>query len=319
MAKYLDNDGVLYLWNKIKTLLTGKVDKVSGKGLSTNDYTTAEKTKLSGIATNANNYVHPNNASTRHVSDTQIKQWSENTKYTSDTPTVISVGGVPTGFTFDDMSVKDVFSKMFYPYVAPIVTVAGTPNGGVYEKGTTVSLTALTVNITKKSENITKTEIFNGSTSLGIKTDGGTGSVAFTSLSVPVTDNRYFTAKVTDASGTVTTANTNAFSFVYPFYQGIISASASATEAAIKALTKVIQAKGNKNFAYTATNQKMVIAYPKSYGALSKIIDPNQFDVTATWTRSEINVTTADEASTPYYVYVSNAVTVSSYKMQFNY
>lgn len=30
-----------------------KVDKVSGKGLSTNDYTTAEKNKLSGIASNA--------------------------------------------------------------------------------------------------------------------------------------------------------------------------------------------------------------------------------------------------------------------------
>lgn len=31
-----------------------KVDKVNGKGLSTNDYTTAEKNKLSGIATGAN-------------------------------------------------------------------------------------------------------------------------------------------------------------------------------------------------------------------------------------------------------------------------
>lgn len=33
--------------------LSGKVDKVPGKQLSTNDYTTAEKTKLAGIATNA--------------------------------------------------------------------------------------------------------------------------------------------------------------------------------------------------------------------------------------------------------------------------
>lgn len=39
--------------------LSGKVDKVEGKGLSTNDYTTAEKTKLAGIAEGANNYVHP--------------------------------------------------------------------------------------------------------------------------------------------------------------------------------------------------------------------------------------------------------------------
>ena len=39
--------------------LSGKVDKVAGKGLSTNDYTTAEKTKLAGIVAGANKYVHP--------------------------------------------------------------------------------------------------------------------------------------------------------------------------------------------------------------------------------------------------------------------
>lgn len=37
----------------IDKLETGKVDKVEGKGLSTNDYTTAEKTKLAGIAEGA--------------------------------------------------------------------------------------------------------------------------------------------------------------------------------------------------------------------------------------------------------------------------
>lgn len=39
--------------------LENKVDKVEGKGLSTNDYSTAEKDKLAGIAENANNYTHP--------------------------------------------------------------------------------------------------------------------------------------------------------------------------------------------------------------------------------------------------------------------
>ena len=36
-----------------------KVDKVAGKGLSTEDFTTAEKQKLAGIAAGANNYTHP--------------------------------------------------------------------------------------------------------------------------------------------------------------------------------------------------------------------------------------------------------------------
>ena len=42
-----------------KTAWNNKVDKADGKGLSTNDYTTAEKNKLSGIADGANNYTHP--------------------------------------------------------------------------------------------------------------------------------------------------------------------------------------------------------------------------------------------------------------------
>lgn len=44
--------------------ISGKVDKVDGKGLSTNDYTTEEKNKLSGIEENANNYSLPIASST---------------------------------------------------------------------------------------------------------------------------------------------------------------------------------------------------------------------------------------------------------------
>ena len=43
----------------LRTLIGNKVDKASGKGLSTNDYTTDEKNKLAGIATGANKYTHP--------------------------------------------------------------------------------------------------------------------------------------------------------------------------------------------------------------------------------------------------------------------
>lgn len=55
MSKFLDENGLLYLWGKIKTLAGGKVDKVEGKGLSTNDYTDADKIKLDGLE----NYTLP--------------------------------------------------------------------------------------------------------------------------------------------------------------------------------------------------------------------------------------------------------------------
>ncbi len=43
----------------LQTNLGNKVDKVTGKGLSTEDYTTTEKNKLAGIEANANNYTLP--------------------------------------------------------------------------------------------------------------------------------------------------------------------------------------------------------------------------------------------------------------------
>lgn len=59
----LDENGLAHLWQRIKLLVTNnvssKVDKVDGKGLSTNDYTNAEKTKLAGIADGAQKNVQP--------------------------------------------------------------------------------------------------------------------------------------------------------------------------------------------------------------------------------------------------------------------
>lgn len=47
---FLDLDGLSHLVQWFKGQLGGKVDKVEGKQLSTNDYTTAEKNKLAGLS-----------------------------------------------------------------------------------------------------------------------------------------------------------------------------------------------------------------------------------------------------------------------------
>lgn len=52
-TEYLDKAGATLLVQKTKAELAKKVDAVGGKVLSTNDYTTAEKNKLAGIASGA--------------------------------------------------------------------------------------------------------------------------------------------------------------------------------------------------------------------------------------------------------------------------
>jgi len=44
--------------SKVNSLLTGKVDKVNGKQLSTEDYTTEDKTKLSTVKSMAMRDLH---------------------------------------------------------------------------------------------------------------------------------------------------------------------------------------------------------------------------------------------------------------------
>ena len=76
MKDYLNLEGLSHflnkLLNKFATIsdLSKKVDKIEGKGLSSNDYTTTEKTKLSGIATGAE--VNQNSFSTIKINATNI-------------------------------------------------------------------------------------------------------------------------------------------------------------------------------------------------------------------------------------------------------
>lgn len=291
--------------DKMNTTLDGYVEKVNGKGLSTNDYTTTEKKKLAGIQTNATH---------------------NDTLYKSSVASTVTVGGIAKGYTPPEsgVEVKDMIDKLLHPYVAPSgITAQMLPtNGGVVENGTTQSITGVKVSWTQGSEAIMQIRVKSGSTEIKAIT-ATSASDAFqsprtitfdspisingdTQLSVEISDYRH---------EQIYTAKTGKYTFVSPYYYGAVAASVtSPTAANVTALTKSVQAKGNKSFNYTCNNQKMVYAYPKSYGALSKIFDANSFDVTGTFTRSEVTV-----GGVAYYVYMNDASTVSSFKMTFNY
>lgn len=241
--------------------------------------------------------------------------------YTTDQLTVNPLGGIIAGADLNGLTVKEILTKLLYPYVKPLVSATGTPNGGIYEKGDNKIITNVKAVITKKSEPITKVEVFDGATSLGVKedatvADGGTFNFP---VSVPVNSvNKLLTVKATDKSGTVVSANTESFTFVYPYYSGICAEDATIDENLIKGLNKKIESKGNKTIAYDCDNQKMVFAYPKSYGKLKIINDQNNFDVTATFTINEVSITGLDGTAQEYYVYVNNASTVTNFSMKFN-
>lgn len=101
------------LIDALTTTVGNKVDKVTGKGLSTNDYTTTEKNKLSGIAAGAEVNVQPDWNVTDSTSDAFIKNkptslpasdvsaWAKEDNKPSYSKSDVGLGNVPNVSTND--------------------------------------------------------------------------------------------------------------------------------------------------------------------------------------------------------------------------
>ena len=88
-----------------KNTLDTKVDKVTGKGLSTEDYTTAEKTKLAGVESEANKTVVDSSlsdSSTNPLQNKIVKSALDNKVNSTDLATVATTGD------YDDLTNKPV-------------------------------------------------------------------------------------------------------------------------------------------------------------------------------------------------------------------
>lgn len=110
--------------------LSGKVDKVAGKGLSANDYTTAEKTKLAGIAAGANKYVHPSHtAATSGLYKITVDALGHVTAVTAVTKNDITSLGIPgtnTTYGLASATANGLMSKEHYAKLNGMVLATDT-------------------------------------------------------------------------------------------------------------------------------------------------------------------------------------------------
>ena len=257
---------------------------------------------------------------------TKVKKAIEDSeaKYTNSEPIVTQLGGIKVGETFDNVPVADMLTKLLYPYTVPTInTMTATATGGVFEKGTSVSVTAMSVIVGKKSSKLAKVEFLRAGTVVDTITAGlpttGTATIRSTQA-LTIDTNTTLSAKVYDSEATAGTASTNGptYTFVDPYFYGSINDGTAITSAVINGLTKRIETKGTKGYTFTHSNAKAVFAYPKSYGKLSKITDPNGFDVTGTFSVSEVTVT-VKSGDVAYYVYANDPSTISGFKFTFAY
>lgn len=175
--KYLDTSGLTRLWAKITSRLSTKVDKESGKGLSTNDYTTAEKTKLSGIATGAE--VNQNAFSNVVVGSTTIAADGK-------TDTLTIAAGTNITLTPDATNDKLTITNS-YSLPSAGTSLGGVKSGGVatISDGTITSISEVANPLTLKG-NGTTAGTFNGSAATSVDVVGS-GSTTVTGASGTIT------------------------------------------------------------------------------------------------------------------------------------
>ena len=154
-----------------KALNDNKVDKVSGKGLSTNDYTTTEKNKLAGIATGANNTTIVNNLTS-----------------TSTTSALSAAQGKVLNEKFVELSPDDATAVQTINSPVTINGVLRSAQGQIYyatSSGATLSTNNLSLTIAAKDTcaiNATTTQLYNIAARGSNAYDIGTSSVRFKNI-----------------------------------------------------------------------------------------------------------------------------------------
>lgn len=253
---------------------------------------------------------------------TKISVTKAQTIYTDNSANgaTIAIGGIAKGKKYENANVVDIINDLLHPYVAPTnvrLALSGV-NGGTFEMGSTQNVTGATVTWTAGSQNVTKAEVVSGGSPVGsadVASDTGSSAVTLTQN---VTANTTFTARVTDATQQ-TNGSSVSFTFVYPMYQGVVASGTPVDATAINGLTKIIQGKSTQTVSYTTEGaQQVVFAYPKSYGDLRSILDPNNFGCIDTFTKSEVSVTGLDSTAQEYNVYVvTTNIQAFAYKFMF--
>lgn len=226
--------------------------------------------------------------------------------------------GIEANTTFPiGTPLEEIIKKMANKMVLPTVRLSSSLSTLVYELGTTVrNGHTLTAKVTKGSSDITKVEFFKNNTSVSTITSNVSNGGNFTYADGSnITADVTYKVVVTNVEGK-TVSSTLSVKFYNPFYHGVTSKDINTiTSTDILAMTKDVSAKSTKEYKYTSNNEYCCLAYPKSYGKLSSLLDGNGFQNLDSWVSKEIEIN-----SVPYYVYQTKTnVICTNFAYKFEY
>lgn len=231
-----------------------------------------------------------------------------------------TVSQIPGGET-----VNEFLENIFFPFIPSTLSLN---SFSLVEEGTQVTPTLnglLTIND-------------EGSPSNGVVLVNGAPSGTFAITSPPANtvisqpapgavtaDTTYQLRADVDNNGSPGTISSpvRTLDFIYPFFWGVSVNAALSGTTLYSALTKAIQAQGNKSVVFNASAEYLYFAYPNNYPDLTSILDPNSFEVLGSFTKSDpVSVTSVGLFSNytrNYKVYRSNSLTTINGTFQFKF
>lgn len=307
-SKYLtvcQDDGYIYLYDKEATA----------------SQTTGKYTKFEGGGSGGGALADLTDVDLENLADGQILVWDDtNSKWVnqsggaggdaelSEAVTANTAAGaievgttLPQGMTFTEF-VKALLIAEVDPTINFSISQSGTvPSGSSY----TETLTCAVTNMGSATK-IKTISWYEGETLK--RTDNVNSTVPATwtyTMATATTDTTTFKAIVTYTNSKgidVNTEKTATITFGSYKYYGAVS-SLTPTEQEIKALTSVAATSKGGKYYYTLDDERTCYAYPKSFGLLTAITDPNGFNLMESMTRSEKTMT-FDGQSVDYYLYI---------------
>lgn len=216
-----------------------------------------------------------------------------------------AIGSVTSGKVYTKgTSLEDILRDILTTYQKCGLAVTLSPTTELYDVvNDTLDKITINASVTKGTNDITEVSFFiDGIELKEIKTGVASGGSFSYEHTFDTPTNQTFTIKVTATDGEQANTVTKTISFIGKSYYGTVGEDiVTPTETDIKGL-QFNTLKNSKKLVYSGIQVdygKVLYAYPKSLGAIAKIIDADNRDYTNSYTMSEVTVDGID-----YYAYL---------------
>ena len=220
-----------------------------------------------------------------------------------------TVGNLASSTNLTGLTALEILQKMTVSYVKPKATVTYSVTDSIIETGTTISTVVKVSGLTKGTNDISKIQLYNGSTLVQTLTySSSTTTYSFTAVSISTTSTLKIRVVDTDSQYT---EYSKTYTFTYATYYG----TTDAPPTDITGLTKVLRTKATFENKFTCDNKHVVYMYPSTFGNLRSILDGNGFENLTDFTKTTITI-----GSVSYNAYYTTGKkTLNSFTYKFVY